>query len=212
VLAGIALMLLTFPLNTFLYKRLSKIEEARTAKRDERVKRVNELLQGIRVVKAFAWEPSFRRVIGEARRQELEVLRSGLHLSAIESTSWAVVPVVVSLLTFGLFALLGGDLTAQRAFVALSKWRLQMMAIIIDTHCVISNLTHIFSLSLSLSLSLSPQCRFDEYHSIPYEYYSEFVYRNGEYSCLAEEIVDVPEFRGTLERLYRATAGTDTSH
>jgi ABC-type multidrug transport system fused ATPase/permease subunit len=89
VLAGVSFMLITLPLNAWLFRRMSKIEEEFSAKRDERVKRVNEMLLGIRVVKAFAWEESFEKTITDAREQELGILKTSLWLRAIDSTSWA---------------------------------------------------------------------------------------------------------------------------
>lgn len=89
VLAGVSFMLIMLPFNAWLFRRMSKIEEKFTSKRDERVKRVNEMLLGIRVVKSFAWEDSFEKTVTDAREEELSVLRSSLWLRAIDGTSWA---------------------------------------------------------------------------------------------------------------------------
>lgn len=42
---------------------------------DERVKRTNELLQGIRVVKLYAWEDALSSKINAIRDQETALLR-----------------------------------------------------------------------------------------------------------------------------------------
>ena len=42
---------------------------------DVRVKFVNEALSGIRIIKFYAWERAFKKMIGEAREKELALVR-----------------------------------------------------------------------------------------------------------------------------------------
>ncbi len=42
----------------------------------ERLKKTNELLRGIKLLKLYAWEHIFRSSVEETRRQELENLRT----------------------------------------------------------------------------------------------------------------------------------------
>jgi len=48
VVAGFSFMLLMIPISAFLFVRMSKVRELLYEKNDQRVKHVNELLQGIR--------------------------------------------------------------------------------------------------------------------------------------------------------------------
>ena len=50
------MLLVTFPLMAFIMLRTVKYQKVRLKHMDERVKLTNEVLQGIRVVKYYAWE------------------------------------------------------------------------------------------------------------------------------------------------------------
>ena len=47
--------------------------------KDERIKLMNEILNGIKVLKLYAWEASFLEKVNEIRGQEVGVLRTQLY-------------------------------------------------------------------------------------------------------------------------------------
>ena len=55
------------PLNTFVMRRTAKYQEKLMQWRDLRIKMLNEVLMGIRVIKFFAWEQSFTDKINDYR-------------------------------------------------------------------------------------------------------------------------------------------------
>lgn len=132
-LAGFGVMVLTAPLNAVLARKLSAVQKQIMALRDRRIKTMNEALagifyleispkfQGIRVIKFFAWEKSFTGKISDIRNQELQILKKTLLLRAFSVLLWATTPVFVALTTFVIFAVAGGELTAERAFTALGN-------------------------------------------------------------------------------------------
>ena len=59
------------------------------AEKDKRVKMMNEILQGIKVLKLYAWEPSFGRIINNIRKAETHYLMKMGYLSAGTSFIWS---------------------------------------------------------------------------------------------------------------------------
>lgn len=81
---------------------------------------MNEILNGIRVIKYFAWEQSFTNKVNDIRNNELKVLKDSLLLRTFSVFFWGATPVLVSVSTFAMYTLLGNELTAEKAFTALS--------------------------------------------------------------------------------------------
>jgi ATP-binding cassette subfamily C (CFTR/MRP) protein 10 len=48
-------------------------------------------------------------------------MKRGAYFLAIQTFLWMATPLLVSMLTFGTFALLGNELTAERVFTSLGK-------------------------------------------------------------------------------------------
>jgi ATP-binding cassette subfamily C (CFTR/MRP) protein 1 len=61
VLPGIGILILLVPMNRMLMRMQMKLRFAGQKKSDERIKLINEILKGIRVVKSYAWEVRGRR-------------------------------------------------------------------------------------------------------------------------------------------------------
>ncbi|XP_046853046.1 multidrug resistance-associated protein 1-like isoform X2 [Xenia sp. Carnegie-2017] len=120
VLAGVAVMLVIFPLNFFIGRWLRNFQVKQMNIKDSRIKLMNEILNGIKVLKLFAWETSFLEKTSRIRKNELRILRFFSYLNAILSFFMSSSPVLVSLATFATYVSLGNTLTASKAFVALA--------------------------------------------------------------------------------------------
>lgn len=75
---------------------------------------MNEVLYGIRVVKFYAWEEHFRTRIQALREAELKSLKGRKYLDAMCVYFWATTPVLISILTFTTYSLMGNQLTAAK--------------------------------------------------------------------------------------------------
>lgn len=75
---------------------------------------MTEFLRGIRVIKFYAWEKHFSTRINACRAQELQKLRAIKYLDAVCVYLWAALPVVVSIVIFITYVLLGHQLTATK--------------------------------------------------------------------------------------------------
>jgi hypothetical protein len=64
--------------------------------KDQRIKLMNEVLNGIKVLKLYAWEIIFIRRINEIRDKELKCIRQAAILNTIVRAIWTFVPTLVN--------------------------------------------------------------------------------------------------------------------
>ncbi|XP_060863090.1 multidrug resistance-associated protein 1-like isoform X2 [Metopolophium dirhodum] len=126
VLAGLFVMIVLIPINAAVANKSMKLQVKQMANKDERVKLMNEILSGIKVLKLYAWEPSFEQKVLDIRGKEIKILRSAAYLSAANSFIWGCAPFLVSLVTFVVYVLSGDSLIldVQTAFVSLSLFNI----------------------------------------------------------------------------------------
>lgn len=98
VLAGFVVLLLLFPTNGVIANISKKLHMRNMKNKDERVKLMNEILSGIRVLKLYAWEESFEEQVLKIRNRELNVLRKSRYLHAFTSFIMNCTPFMVSTL------------------------------------------------------------------------------------------------------------------
>ena len=67
--------------------------------KDKRIKTMNEMLNGIKVIKLYAWEEHFKETVTGIRNQELKVLRNSAFLNAAALFTWTCAPFLVSVFT-----------------------------------------------------------------------------------------------------------------
>ncbi|XP_037884223.1 multidrug resistance-associated protein 1 isoform X16 [Glossina fuscipes] len=122
VLAGLAVMIILIPLNGVIANRIKTYQIRQMKYKDDRVKLMNEVLSGIKVLKLYAWEPSFEKKVLEIRDKEIATLKSTAYLNASTSFLWSCAPFLVSLATFTTYVLVSDEnhLTATKIFVGLS--------------------------------------------------------------------------------------------
>lgn len=75
---GLAMLMLSSPATGLFVKRLTGLRRRMLLETDSRVKLMNQLLVGIRVLKLYAWEAAQEAAVMEARRRELGRLRQAI--------------------------------------------------------------------------------------------------------------------------------------
>ncbi|XP_065214443.1 multidrug resistance-associated protein 1-like [Planococcus citri] len=126
VLAGFVLMIILIPINGYIASKLQKLMFKQMAQKDKRVKLMNEILSGIKVLKFYAWEPSFENQVLKIRDKENRVLKKQAYMNALIGFIWNSTPFLVSLLTFAVYALSSEEhvLDAKTVFVSLSLFNI----------------------------------------------------------------------------------------
>jgi ATP-binding cassette subfamily C (CFTR/MRP) protein 1 len=119
-LTGFALLVIMSPLQGKVMKTLKKTREKAAKITDDRVKLTQEVLQGIRVIKYYAWEESFLDVLNKLRDKEMKYIRLLLIIRSGITGFSMIIPVFASILTFIVYSLTGGSLTAEVIFPSLA--------------------------------------------------------------------------------------------
>ncbi|XP_047256574.1 ABC transporter C family member 2 isoform X5 [Capsicum annuum] len=119
-LLGALMLVLMFPVQTFVIRKMCKLTEEGLQRTDKRIGFMNEVLAAMDTVKSYAWEKSFQSKVQGVRNEELTWFRKSQLLGALNSFILNSIPVVVIVISFGIFSLLGGDLTPAKAFTSLS--------------------------------------------------------------------------------------------
>ncbi|MBA0562307.1 hypothetical protein Golob_007362, partial [Gossypium lobatum] len=119
-LLGALMLVLLFPVQTVVISRMQKLSKEGLQRTDKRIGLMNEVLAAMDTVKCYAWENSFQSKVQNVRDDELSWFRKASLLGACNGFMLNSIPVVVTVVSFGLFTLLGGDLTPARAFTSLS--------------------------------------------------------------------------------------------
>ncbi|KAL0104456.1 hypothetical protein PUN28_017289 [Cardiocondyla obscurior] len=126
VFAGLAVMIILIPVNGLIANKVKTLQIRQMKSKDERVKLMNEVLNGIKVLKLYAWEPSFEQQILKIRVKEIQVLKEAAYLNAGTSFIWSCAPFLVSLVSFTTYVLLDEKnvLNSKIAFVSLSLFNI----------------------------------------------------------------------------------------
>jgi ATP-binding cassette, subfamily C (CFTR/MRP), member 1 len=134
--AGAALMLFMVPVQSILARFIGKYRAQLMKYTDQRVKLINEVLNGIRVVKFYAWEAPYAERIRIARENELRYLRSLQILRAINLSLAFVWPVVAGFTVFSVHAARGYELDVPTVFGVLAYMNAMRFPIMILPHAL----------------------------------------------------------------------------
>uniref|UniRef100_A0A8D2ADU8 ABC-type glutathione-S-conjugate transporter n=1 Tax=Sus scrofa TaxID=9823 RepID=A0A8D2ADU8_PIG len=164
VLAGVALMILLIPLNGVVAMKMRMFQVEQMKFKDSRIKLMSEILGGIKVLKLYAWEPSFLKQVEGIRQNELKLMRQVAYLHAISTFIWVCTPFLVTLITLGVYVSVDENnvLDAEKAFVSVSLFNIlkiplnmlpQLISNLAQTSVSLKRIQHFLSQD-----ELDPQC------------------------------------------------------
>ncbi len=124
--SGLAAMILMLPLNAVLAARMKKLQTAQMKNKDRRTKLMDEILNGVKILKLYAWEKSFEQKVLDIRALEIKALTRIAYMNAIMTFLWTCAPVIIALVSFATFVLSSPDniFDANTAFVSLTLFNL----------------------------------------------------------------------------------------
>ncbi|KNE62477.1 hypothetical protein AMAG_07693 [Allomyces macrogynus ATCC 38327] len=120
-LTGVALLVVTMPLQSWSGKLVEARQQTLMGSTDARVKKTQEVLQGIRIIKYFAWERPFAATLTALRDKEMREMRHYWVTMVAVQVMYQIVPTLVSLLTFVTYTKAAGHaLDATTVFTCVS--------------------------------------------------------------------------------------------
>ncbi|XP_076314216.1 LOW QUALITY PROTEIN: ATP-binding cassette sub-family C member 10-like [Tachypleus tridentatus] len=126
-LAGLLFAILIIPINRWLAIKIGVLSKDMMEQKDKRIKLMNEFLSGIRVIKMFAWERIFAARVQATRNEEMNLLKARKYLDALCVYFWATTPVLISVLTFSTYVVMGNQLTAAKVFTSVALFNMLIM-------------------------------------------------------------------------------------
>ncbi|GIX88296.1 multidrug resistance-associated protein 1 [Caerostris darwini] len=138
VLSGLFASIVLIPINALLASQIKKRQVKQMKYKDERVKLVNEVLSGIKVLKLYAWEEAFKDKINQIREKEVKNLKFIAYLNSLSMMIWNCSPFIVALVTFATYVFIdeNNHLDASTAFVSLSLFNIMRFPLTMLPHLI----------------------------------------------------------------------------
>lgn len=121
-LAGMAVLVFLMPLQTMFGKLFSKYRSKTAALTDNRIRTMNEVVSGIRIIKMYAWEKPFAALVTDVRRKEISKIMNSSYLRGLNMASFFTANKIILFVTFTVYVLVGNTISASRVFVAVSLY------------------------------------------------------------------------------------------
>uniref|UniRef100_A0A665T414 Multidrug resistance-associated protein 4 n=2 Tax=Echeneis naucrates TaxID=173247 RepID=A0A665T414_ECHNA len=121
-LAGVVAVALMMPLQTWFGKLFGIFRSKTAVFTDNRIRIMNEVMSGIRIIKMYAWEKPFSDLVTEVRRKEIRQILNSSYLRGLNMASFFASSKIIVFITFTVHALLGNSITASSVFVTVSLY------------------------------------------------------------------------------------------
>lgn len=116
VVGVIGLLLKCVPVQTRLSHYTSVLRMKVATRTDFRVGIMNEIIEGIQVIKMYAWEIPFQKVVTEARRLEIQQIRYASYIRGVNLSSFIFIERSTLFISIAACILTGHSITADVVF------------------------------------------------------------------------------------------------
>jgi ATP-binding cassette subfamily C (CFTR/MRP) protein 1 len=122
---GLGYQVFTVPITGVVFGVVAKMRQGKMRYTDKRVKLLNEVLNGIRIIKYYAWENAFVKKVMEHRAGEVDLLmKMGYLFNTVFGFLLLGAPQIQTVLIFWTFTALGNQLNAAIAFTTMALFGL----------------------------------------------------------------------------------------
>ncbi|XP_039200569.1 ATP-binding cassette sub-family C member 8 isoform X2 [Crotalus tigris] len=167
-LIGAAVIIVLAPVQYFVATKLSQAQRSTLEYSNERLKKTNEMLRGIKLLKLYAWEHIFHSSVEETRQKEMTSLKAFALYTSISIFMNAAIPIAAVLITFVVHAHLfaNADFSPSVAFASLSLFHILVTPLFLLSSVVRSTVKALVSVQ-KLSEFLSSEEIAEEYDKCP---------------------------------------------
>ncbi|XP_069079844.1 ATP-binding cassette sub-family C member 8 isoform X2 [Pleurodeles waltl] len=125
-LIGATVIMVLAPVQYFVATKLSQAQRSTLEHSNERLKKTNEILRGIKLLKLYAWEHIFHSSVEETRHKEMTSLKAFALYTSISIFMNAAIPIAAVLITFVVHTHLlnEDDFSPAVAFASLSLFHI----------------------------------------------------------------------------------------
>ncbi|XP_039343186.1 multidrug resistance-associated protein 5 isoform X5 [Mauremys reevesii] len=126
---GSAVFILFYPAMMFVSRLTAYFRRKCVAATDERVQKMNEVLNYIKYIKMYAWVKAFSQNVQKIREEERKILERAGYFQSITVGVAPIVVIIASVVTFSVHMILGYDLTAAQAFTVVTVFNSMTFAL-----------------------------------------------------------------------------------
>ncbi|TFK50066.1 multidrug resistance-associated ABC transporter [Heliocybe sulcata] len=123
-LVGLGVLILSFPVNAVFVGVMFTQRKKGVKITDKRVRLTNEVLQGIRLIKVYAWEAFYGHQLGKLRTAEVQTIRKVAMARAAMIACMTFIPILAAILSFITYALSGHTLNVAIIFSSLQLFNI----------------------------------------------------------------------------------------
>ncbi|KAK7893416.1 hypothetical protein WMY93_022568 [Mugilogobius chulae] len=121
-LVGMVVLMFLMPTQTMFGRLFSKFRSETAILTDSRIRTMNEVVSGMRIIKMYAWEKPFAALVSDIRRKEISKILKSSYLRGLNMASFFSASKIIVFFTFTTYVLLGNTLSASRVFVTVSLY------------------------------------------------------------------------------------------
>nr|UCL51441.1 ABCC4 [Heliothis virescens] len=116
IVGVIGIVLQTIPVQSYMSKLAARLRMRTACKTDERVRIMDEIINGMQVIKMYAWEKPFEQVVALARKNEIKCITSASYLRGVYLSFMVFTERLTLYITLLSYSLFGYQVTADIVF------------------------------------------------------------------------------------------------
>jgi ATP-binding cassette subfamily C (CFTR/MRP) protein 1 len=128
---GFLCIIVAAPCTFFVARKLFQIRGKLVKCADGRINILSEVVNGMRVIKYYAWEKSFAARVDEIRDKEVKLIWESQKVGALFGVALFSTPVFIAVCSLGSYSLAGKTLTASTAYTALALFNMLRFPLIL---------------------------------------------------------------------------------
>ncbi|KAG5866797.1 hypothetical protein JTB14_031470 [Gonioctena quinquepunctata] len=146
-IAGILTIVILSPMQAYAGKLSARFRKQTAMKTDERLRLMDEIICGIQIIKMYAWEIPFKKVISLVREAETTIIKKGSYTRAFFMALGMFTTRLALFATLITISLSGQDITASTVFKLMAYFNLLSQTL---TGLFVRGLTEIAELMISI--------------------------------------------------------------
>ncbi|XP_065882476.1 ATP-binding cassette subfamily C member 4-like [Dysidea avara] len=121
-LVGLGLVFVQPPLQYILGRLYTKLWLKSAKVTDKRVRVMNEIISGMRLIKMYAWEWAFHEYVKKIRKKESNIITKASMIRGVNQAIFYSLLSLLGFITFSMYTGLGNSLTPKKVFTVLSLY------------------------------------------------------------------------------------------